>query len=90
MILSVWVCTTVAEQELKPADPPGQTSPRALAATPDESLSKKLDRTDGVLVPPNVNTDPEIRVAPPDGNIGTMRVIPPPPVTSDGGTAPPK
>jgi hypothetical protein len=47
---------------LQPRDPPNQT------------LSEKLDRTEGVLCPPNI--DPDIKAPTPD--VGTMPIIPPP------------
>jgi hypothetical protein len=42
-----------------------------------EPLSKKLDRTDGVIRPP-ANIAPEMSVRPPVPDPGTTRVIPPP------------
>ncbi len=86
-IISVWACAAVVAQDTKPADPPSQRVPET---TQDESLSKKLDRTDGVIVPPNADTDPAIRVPPPNGNFGSMRIIPPPAITKDGVIVPPQ
>lgn len=55
----------------------GQKSSSALPST-GESLSERLDRTDGVIKPPS-GVDPQMHVAPKDGGAGaTMPVIPPP------------
>jgi hypothetical protein len=42
-----------------------------------EDLSKRLDRTDGVIRPPQ-SIDPDIHVPAPQPNPGTTPVIPPP------------
>jgi hypothetical protein len=53
----------------------------------DENLSRKLDRSDGVIKPPS-DVDPEMHVPPKDpGAGGSMPVIPPP---SGKGTIEPK
>lgn len=64
--------TTIPEK-IEPAPPPkpGQPIPPGL------SLSEKLDRTDGVLVPPPVGT-PLKQVEPPVPHPNTTPVIPPP------------
>jgi hypothetical protein len=54
---------------------PGDTNPRAPAATTGENLSDKLARTDGVICPP-AGVDPGIHEPPPAG--GRTPVIPPP------------
>ena len=60
---------------LQPPSPEsGKTSP-TLPST-GETLTERLDRSDGVIRPPNVG-DSEIRV-PPKETGGTMPVIPPP------------
>jgi hypothetical protein len=46
-------------------------------APPSEDLSKRLDRTDGVIRPPQT-IDPEIHAPVPEPNPGTTPVIPPP------------
>ncbi|MFG1423713.1 hypothetical protein [Roseixanthobacter liquoris] len=56
----------------RPPDAPGPTLP---APRPDENLSDRLDRTDGVI-PPARNLDPELTRPAPD--VGTTPVIPPP------------
>lgn len=43
----------------------------------DESLSKRLDDSRGVIRPP-IHVDPEILVPAPEPRAGTMPVIPPP------------
>lgn len=53
-----------------PVKPPEGTAPR-------ETLSERLDRTDGVIAPPQ-GIDPGIRAPAPDPNPGTTPVIPPP------------
>lgn len=57
------------DQELRP----GAQAPQSSAAG-NQSLSEKLEQTDGVLCPPN--TDPDIKAPTPQG--GRMPVIPPP------------
>lgn len=49
--------------------------PKPGATAPGQTLSDKLDQTNGVLKPP-ANVDPEIHK--PTPNTGTMPVIPPP------------
>jgi hypothetical protein len=53
---------------------PGERAPQAPPGTIGQSLSEKLDRTEGVLCPPNV--DPEMKVPTPE--TGKTPVIPPP------------
>jgi hypothetical protein len=63
---------TIPERVVPP--PPGERAPDSRR---DESLSDRLDRTDGVLpTPPNVA--PTMPVIPP-ADPGTTPVIPPPP-----------
>jgi hypothetical protein len=52
-------------------------SPPLPRQTPDENLSRRLDKSDGVLKPPPTG-DAEIHVPPKDENAGSMPVIPPP------------
>lgn len=51
--------------------------PQATPPAPDESLSKRLSRTEGVIKPPE-GVDPEIRVPAPVPEPNTTPVIPPP------------
>ena len=44
---------------------------------PGESLSQRLERTEGVIRPPS-DLNPDARVRPPAADPGTTRVIPPP------------
>lgn len=58
--------------------PPERVAPPAANdARPGESLSDRLERTEGVIRPP-ANVDPEIRATPPVPNPGTTPVIRPP------------
>jgi hypothetical protein len=52
-------------------------SPPPPSQTPDENLSRQLDRNEGVIAPPPTG-DAEIHVPPKDENAGRMPVIPPP------------
>lgn len=56
-----------------------QQDPRSTGsgARPGESLSDRLDRTDGVIRPPE-NLSPDMSVRPPVPDPGTTLVIPPP------------
>jgi hypothetical protein len=58
------------EQRLRPGDG-SALHPREPS---NQTLSEKLDRTEGVLCPPNV--DPDIKVPTPD--VGSMPIVPPP------------
>jgi hypothetical protein len=58
------------EQRLRPDG----TAPRSSNPS-NQTLSEKLERSEGVVCPPS-GVDPEIAVPPPDG--GRMPVIPPP------------
>ncbi len=65
----------------QPRDPnmpaPHNTVPEKLDSTGStNNLSEKLDRTDGVIKPPDVGTG--MTVTPPVPNPGTTPVIPPP------------
>ena len=63
-----------------PPDRNAEPSPK-LPET-DESLTQRLDRSDGVIRPPD-RVDPEISVPPKDPNAGAnMPVIPPSELTS--------
>ncbi len=55
----------------------GPQDPRSTGSMnrPDESLSERLDRSDGVIHPPR-GIAPDMAIRPPDP--GTTRVIPPP------------
>lgn len=54
--------------------------------TPNEPLSERLARTDGIICPPEV--DPEIRAPTPD--VGPMPIIPPPGTPGGDQTVRPK
>jgi hypothetical protein len=54
-----------------PACSAGRTAPPPAG---DQSLSKRLEQTDGVICPPDI--DPDIKAPTPQG--GAMPVIPPP------------
>jgi hypothetical protein len=58
--------TTVPEK----VDPP-------MATTAGQTLSDRLEKSDGVIKPPS-NVDPGITATPPVPNPGTMPVVPPP------------
>jgi hypothetical protein len=55
---------------------PGPVAPQNRVA-PHDDLSRKLDRSDGVIKPPPTG-DAEIHIKPKDENVGNMPVIPPP------------
>jgi hypothetical protein len=59
--------------------PDPRQDPRSTSATarPGESLSQRLERTEGVIRPPS-DLNPDARVRPPVADPGTTRVIPPP------------
>jgi hypothetical protein len=66
---------TIPERVAPPATPTPATPP--VRAPRDESLTERLDRTDGVLAPPgNAGRNMPV-ITPPDP--GTTPVIPPPP-----------
>jgi len=52
---------------------PNGSAPKS--SSPNQTLSEKLERSEGVVCPP-AGVDPEIAVPPPDG--GKTPVIPPP------------
>jgi hypothetical protein len=54
-----------------------------------QTLSEKLDRTDGVIRPPT-DIAPDMSVPAPDPNPGTTRVIPPPGAPGGDPTIKPK
>ena len=53
-----------------------QTSPQSGDKMQSESLSSKLNKTDGVIKPPS-DVDPGIKVSPPAPHPGSTPVIPP-------------
>src|SRR5215207_8551684 len=59
--------------------PDPRQDPRSTGATarPGESLSQRLERTEGVIRPPS-DLNPDSRVKPPVADPGTTPVIPPP------------
>ena len=64
---------TIPEKVEPPVQDPRSTAP----AQPAESLSERLDKTDGVITPP-ADLDPEMSVKPPLQERGNMPVIVPP------------
>lgn len=90
---AVWVvaaCTGSAAAQPRPTSPPDQNAPAQFdlqAQTKDQTLSERLDRSDGVIRPRNV--DPEMRVPPP-GSADKMPVVPPPGSPGGDPTARPK
>jgi hypothetical protein len=72
------VCAVSAAAQPRPTSPSDQNAPAQFdsqAQTKDQSLSERLDRSDGVIRPRNV--DPEMRVPPP-ASADKMPVVPPP------------
>lgn len=69
----------LAQTGTPPRDPnmpdPRSTVPEQIAPPTGETLSDRLERTEGVIRPPS-NMDPEIRITPP--NTGTTPIIRPP------------
>jgi hypothetical protein len=61
-------------EKVEPAPAPSPPLPNA---TPDENLSRRLEKSDGVITPPATG-DAEIHVPPKSENAGSMPVIPPP------------
>jgi hypothetical protein len=81
--------------EVAQSDTQGQPDPRqdprstgAVGQSP-QTLSEKLDRTDGVIRPPT-DIAPDMSVRAPDPNPGTTRVIPPPGAPGGDPTLEPK
>ena len=81
--------------EIPQSDTQGQPDPRqdprstgAVGQSP-QTLSEKLDRTDGVIRPPT-DIAPDMSVPAPDPNPGTTRVIPPPGAPGGDPTLEPK
>lgn len=68
----------------RPPDAPGPTVP---GPRPGETLSDQLQRSDGVIPPPQ-NLDPDMHKPAPD--TGTMPVIPPPGSPGGNGNGLPK
>lgn len=60
-----------------PVDPKQDPRSTTTTARPGETLSERLDRTDGVIKPPT-DLNPDMSVRPPVPNPGTTPVIPPP------------
>jgi hypothetical protein len=76
----VWVALTSPGNTQATSQVPGgqrEIVPQATPPNPDESLSRRLSRTEGVIKPP-AGIDPEIRVPAPNPNPNTTPVIPPP------------
>jgi len=75
--------TRATPQETQPPTlppQPGQIPEKVRPSEPSatgSTLSEKLERSDGVIRPPETGT-PDMRVPAPDPNPGTTRVIPPP------------
>jgi hypothetical protein len=69
------------------SDTPAPSGPGDNAGRPSESLSERLDRTDGVVPPPPTGDSGTV-IRPPD--VGTMPVIPPPSPPGDAPQVPPK
>jgi hypothetical protein len=55
----------------------------------DQTLSKKLDKSDGLIKPPS-RIDPQAALAPPDAGPQSMPVIPPPGSPSSSSPVAPK
>lgn len=75
-VLAVWAVSAGAQP--RPTSPPNQNAPAQFDSqgqTRDQTLSERLDRSDGVIRPRNV--DPEMRVPPP-ASADKMPVVPPP------------
>lgn len=78
---AVWVlamCAVSVAAQPRPTSPPDQNAPaqfNSQTQTMDQTLSERLDRSDGVIRPRNV--DPEMRVSPP-ASADKMPVVPPP------------
>src|SRR5215213_6971789 len=60
-----------------PFDPKQDPRSTSTTARPGETLSERLDRTDGVIRPPS-DLNPDMSVRPPVPDPGTTPVIPPP------------
>jgi hypothetical protein len=60
-----------------PIDPKQDPRSTTTSARPGETLSERLDRTDGVIRPPS-DLNPDMSVRPPVPDPGTTPVIPPP------------
>lgn len=84
--LALGATAALAQTATPPRDPnmpdqrntvPEQVAPPTSGARPGETLSDRLERTEGVIAPRG-NTDPDIRVTPPVPNPGTTPVIRPP------------
>ncbi|WP_414476209.1 hypothetical protein [Microvirga sp. M2] len=77
-------------ESLKP-ESTGPQDPRSTGSVgrSNETLSDKLNRTDGVIRPP-ANIAPDMTVRPPVPNPGTTRVIPPPGTPGGDQTIEPK
>ena len=81
MCAAVWMlaaCAASAVARPRPTSPPDQNAPAQFdlqAQTQGQTLSERLDRSNGVIRPRNV--DPEMRVPPP-ATADKMPVVPPP------------
>ena len=67
----------LAQQNAIPEKVQPAPSPPLPSQPPDENLSRRLERSDGVLTPPPTG-DTEIHVPPKDEGAATMPIIPPP------------
>jgi hypothetical protein len=84
------VCAVSAAAQPRATTPPDQNAPAKFdsqAQTKDQTLSERLNRSDGVIRPRNV--DPEMRVPPPT-SADKMPVVPPPGSPGGDSTLKPK
>lgn len=88
LVAGLVLSTTALAQTVQPRDPnmpdPKSTVPEkvdppqtSVSGNPGQSLSDKLEKSEGVITP-RTNLDPGIRVPAPVPNPGTTPVIPPP------------
>lgn len=66
-------------EKIEPPDAPSSES-----SDPPETLSERLDETEGVIKPP-AGVDPQIQVPAPDPDPGTTPVIPPSRIEPESG-----
>jgi hypothetical protein len=78
-VLAAWAVTSAAwAQPTRPdTKVPETAQPETTGQAPAENLSDRLERSKGVIRPPD-NVDPEIHVTPPEATRDPMPVIPPP------------
>jgi hypothetical protein len=72
VLVATLAISSSAVAQTQPVDPKACSD--AARNSPNQTLSDKLDQTNGVICPPNV--DPAIKA--PTPNAGNMPVIPPP------------